>query len=150
MEIIRSFIDGFYHDVMPNFREDQVIQVIFRVEYADNSFRSFSRMKKVTTHPKFKEVLFDSIKWYILNNLSYYEQLQVKSIRFNYFISDHTLFHDSHSNLRSFINQLDLKIDFINDSTSNDTFIKEYDFLPKTMFLKDWSPNIKFSVGHKT
>lgn len=151
LDIIQEFIDNFWVERMLDYSEDQVIHIIFKVEYADNSFRSFSNMSVITKNIRCKQVIYDSIKFYILNNLSHYTELQVKNIFFSYTLSNHNLKHDSHTNLRSFINSI--QIEPLNEEDETKPFFKEYDFLPYTfgvtMFLSDWSPNIKFRNGHR-
>jgi hypothetical protein len=44
---------------------------------------------------------------------------------------------------------LDFKPDLIIDSTFATPIIKDFDSLPKTMFLSEWSPSIKFRNGHR-
>lgn len=149
LDIIQEFIDNFWVERMLEYSEDQVIHVIFKVEYEDNSFRSFSNMSVITKNIRCKQVIYDSIKFYILNNLSHYTELQVKNIFFSYTLSNHNLNHDSHTNLRSFINSIQIEPLVLNEEDETKPFFKEYDFLPKTMSLKDWSSNITFNNGHR-
>jgi hypothetical protein len=151
LENIWEFIDEFWIDIMEDYSEDQVVKVIFKVEYDDKSIRSFSSMKEITNNHKCKQVIYENIKFYILNNISHYEQLQVKSISFNYLLSDYNLNHDPHSKLRSFINHIQIDIpDLTNPEAEYSTSsINEYDFLPKTMSLGLWSINITYSNGHR-
>jgi hypothetical protein len=146
LDLVKEFIDSYWVDIMERLNEDQVVHIIFKVEYADNSFKSFSNMNAITNNHKCKQVIYDNIKFYILNNLSHYEQLQVKSILFSYIISDSNLNHESHSSLRTFINHNPIEIPDLEISESSK---KEYDFLPKTMSLGLWSPNITFRNGHR-
>ena len=152
LDKIREFIDSYWEDVMEGYSEEEVIQIIFKVEYEDNKFRSFSRLIKSTNNSKFKQVLFDNVKWYILNNLSHYDQLQVKSIIISYVKLDHNIYHDSNSKILTFINQSDIK-PVLNSELDSESHFKDYDFLPYTfgvtMFLKDWSSNITFNNGHR-
>lgn len=129
LDKIRDFIDSYWEDVMEGYSEEEVIQIIFKVEYEDNKFRSFSRLIKSTNNSKFKQVLFDNVKWYILNNLSHYDQLQVKSIIISYVKLDHNIYHDSNSKILTFINQSDIK-PVLNSELDSESHFKEYDFLP--------------------
>jgi hypothetical protein len=145
LENIQEFIDNFWVDIMDNYGEDQVVNVIFKVEYDNNVFKSFSSMKKVTKNTKYKGVLYDNIEFYILNNLSHYDQLQVRSINFTYALSDHNLNHVSHTPLRTFINNIQIEV----PEDPSTLTLKEYDFLPKTMSLGLWNTNITFMSGHR-
>jgi hypothetical protein len=151
LDLVKEFIDSYWDKVMiSTLDEDQVVHVIFKVEYQDTSIRSFSNMIAITNNHKCKQVLYDSIKFYILNNLSHYEQLEVKSILFSYILSDFNINHDSHTSLRTFINHNQIEVpDLIELSEATLENVKGYDFLPKTMCLRLWSPNTTFSNGYR-
>jgi hypothetical protein len=122
---------------MEDYNEDQVVHVIFKVEYDDKSIRSFSSMIVISNNSKCKQVLYENIKFFILNNLSHYDQLQVKSIFFSYALSEHNLKHDSHTSLRTFMTHNQIEVpDLIELSETSLENVKGYDFLPKTMSLR--------------
>lgn len=91
LENIQEFIDNFWVDIMENYGEDQVVNVIFKVEYDNNVFKSFSHVKKVTNNSRCKQVIYDNIRFYILNNLSHYHwknncKLKVSYLHIHYLI----------------------------------------------------------------
>jgi hypothetical protein len=140
LDLVKEFIDSYWVDIMERLNEDQVVHIIFKVEYQDNSFRSFSNMNVITNNSRpygSKQVIYDSVRFYILNNLSHYEQLEVKSILFSYTLSDFNINHDSHTSLRTFINHNQIEVpDLIELSETSLENVKGYDFLPKTMSLR--------------
>jgi hypothetical protein len=77
---------------MEEYSEDQVISLIFKVEYT-NTIRSFSKRLKVTNNPKFKNELLSNIESYVTLNAEHYEDLIVDSIFIDYSLSEYPLSH---------------------------------------------------------
>ena len=128
---ILSFIDTFWSDIMINFNSDQVITIIFKVEYDNNITRSFSHAIEITHNNKFKQKLLNEIKVYIQLNSEHYEELSVKNILFDYFPYNTPLSENKFNYLREFI-----ETDYISTPVLvKNNIINDYSFLPKTMDL---------------
>lgn len=125
---------------MSSFKADQVIRIIFKVEYSNNSTRSFSQAIDITYDLKFQERLSNQIKGYIQLNSEHYDDLTVTKIIFEYLIYNKVLSHQKFKFLQDFI-----ETDFISiplQSGDGQPFflspeggINDYSFLPKTMDL---------------
>lgn len=146
-----SFIEEFWAKVMVSFSEEQVIKVIFKVEYSNNSTRSFSESTVITKNIKFKDSLLSTISNYIKVNSEHYDHLEVKNIYFEYYIYDTLISDPQFKKIQDFIiagpdylslqNQSEIKI------TNNE--ITELSFLPLSMDLWEWSPTITFFSNYR-
>lgn len=140
-EIVSSFIDKFWNEVMLSFDKKQVIRLIFKVKYSNNSTRSFSQASLLTQNPKFKDKLLSEITGYIQLNSQHYEELEVKNILFEYFVYNPMLSEENYKLLRDSIEN-----EFISKPIEvRENKIIDYSFLPKTMDLWEWSDSINFN-----
>jgi hypothetical protein len=142
---VDELLDEFWLNIMAPLKDDQVVKAIFKVEYHNNTYRSFSRSKRFTKDLKFKIIFKNSISSYISHTADNYEELTVKAIFIDYAISDRSLSDPSFSTLRDIINNdiLSTKIVIQNK------IIKDYSFLPPNMDISSWSTYISFKNGHR-
>lgn len=116
---------------MLSFDKKQVIRLIFKVKYSNNSTRSFSQASLLTQNPKFKDKLLSEITGYIQLNSQHYEELEVKNILFEYFVYNPMLSEENYKLLRDSIEN-----EFISKPIEvRENKIIDYSFLPKTMDL---------------
>jgi len=130
---------------MDNIGDDKVISVIFKVEYANGTIRSFSRVNKITKNLKFKNILQSNINNFITLNADHYEDLKIDNSFIEWSISNYTLDHSSWSDIRDIIEggEISSKIKIENSK------ISDYSFLPISMDLWTWNRSITFKGGHR-
>lgn len=130
---------------MEEYSEDQVISLIFKVEYSNNTIRSFSKRLIITNHSKFKDELLNNIETYITLNSDHYEDLLFDSIFFDYSLSNYSLSHPNWSVLRD-----RLESGNINDKIIiRNNQITDYNFIPKNMDISSWNSDIEFVSGQR-
>lgn len=128
---------------MSTLTNEQVVRVIFKVQYSNSSTRSFSKSSRITKNLKFQRNLLISISEYIALNSEHYDQLEVKNILLEYSVLDTPL--SELTPLVEFIEQ-----DFITSTIKiEENKIIDIDFLPKTMDLFEWSPSITVFSNYK-
>jgi len=138
--IVERFLDEFWLNIMGSLSDNQVVSVIFKVRYTNNSTRSFSRINLITKDIKFKSIFLNKIEWHINKYSEHYEDLQVESIFFAYLISNLPLSHESHKNVNSILVNSILDSEII----IKDNKIEDYSFLPLNMDISSWNSNINF------
>lgn len=116
---------------MLNLNSEQVIIIIFKVQYSNESTRSFSKAMKITNNIKFQSFLLSSISEYITKNSEHYEELEVKRILFEYMVLGSPLSDPKFNIVREYIENDLISKNIIVENN----IITEFSFLPKTMNL---------------
>jgi hypothetical protein len=142
-ELITSFLDSFWNEVLSNLTDDQVVSVLFKLEYDNKTIRSFSKNETITKDNKFKALFLDNIKYYYDSNIEHYEDLQADSLIIEYIVSTRPLSHDSFQRVRDIL--LNIKVDDRIAPDLEEGKLKNYELLPKTMDLHEWHANIRFN-----
>lgn len=142
---LSNFIDSFYQEVMSTFNDEQVVSLIFKVEYSNKIIRSFSRSMKVTNNLRFKDIIYRNIEGYITLNSEHYEDLKVESIFIDYSISDYPLSHPNWTGIRDILENNIIT----SEITIENNQIKDYSFLPLNMDLSSWNNDIEFMSGYR-
>lgn len=144
---IELFIDKFYKDILLTLPDDQIIMLIFKVNYNNNDYKSFSKLIYIVKDHRFKKIIKDQINKYISIYFDEYSDNLITDYLFEYVLiskerKNYSLVRD---HINDYLNTNLLENPVLVEENGFISTLKDFNFLPKTMDITSWYPYVEFN-----